>query len=163
MRLLRSGDALVFLPPLTLSGDPPRRHGRRWARSCGHHACCRRGQLSLNYELDLRLHPRLVDDVVNFPEAFALKGPSIPRDHLVTWNSRREYPRYRRASDSFLRTVTGTEIACAQLLRARLDKPCCFQGVKAWKHGLHRDWNIREMKSKSGSLTDILCKGNALE
>lgn len=102
---LWSGDGLVFLSPLALSDNSPGRH-RRWrARSSRRHACGR--QFSLNYELDLRLQPRLGDDVVNFPEAFTLQGPPVPRDHLVTWNSRREYPRNRRASDSFLRMFHG--------------------------------------------------------
>lgn len=110
---LWSGDGLVFLSPLALSDNSPGRHGRRRARSSRRHACCRRGQFSLNYELDLRLQPRLGDDVVNFPEAFALEGPPVPRDHLVTWNSRREYPRNRRASDSFLRMFHEMEMGHA--------------------------------------------------
>lgn len=81
MRLLRSGDGLVFLSPLTLCGDSPRCHGRRRARSWRQHA---RRQLPLNYELDLRLLPRVGNDVVNFPEALALEGYPVPLDHLVT-------------------------------------------------------------------------------
>lgn len=84
MRLLRPGDGLVFLPPLALSDDPPRCHRRRRARSRGHRACGRRGHVSRNYELDLRLHPRLADDLGNDVEALALEGPAVPLDHLVT-------------------------------------------------------------------------------
>lgn len=74
----------MFLSPLALSDNSSGRHGRRRARSSRHHACGRRGQFSLNYELDLRLQSRLGDDVVNFPEALTLQRPPVPRDHLVT-------------------------------------------------------------------------------
>jgi len=128
MRRRRPGDGFVFLSPLTLSNDSPGRHGRRWAWSCRRHARCR--QLSLNYELNLWLQSRFGDDVVNLPEAFALKGPSIPCDHLVTWNSRKG-----SSFDSFLWTVVGMETVCSRLLRV-LSINRALSKHQSWKYGL---------------------------
>ena len=90
MRLLRPGYRLrVLLPPLDLRGDLPRRH-RRCGRRPGRHRRrpAHRRQIPRNYQLHLRLLPRLGDDVVNLAEALALQGPAVPLDHLVTWNRR---------------------------------------------------------------------------
>lgn len=127
MRRRWSGDGLVFLSPLALSNDSPGCHGRRWARSCRRHARCCRRQLSLNYKLNLRLQPRLGNDVVNLLEALALKGPSIPRDHLVTWNS-------RRGSSSVVRFVLmdgrGNGNGLLAIVASTVDKPCAFKASK---------------------------------
>lgn len=127
MRRRRSGDGLVFLSPLALSNDPSGCHGRRWARSCRRHARCCRRQLSLNYELNLRLQSRLGNDVVNLPEALALKGSPIPRDHLVTWNS-------RRGSSSIVRFVLmdgrGNGNGLLAIVASTVDKPCAFKASK---------------------------------
>lgn len=155
---LWSWDGLVFLSPLALGDNSPGRHGRRRTRSSRHDACRRRRQFSLNYELDLRLQPRLGDDVVNFPEAFALQGPPVPRDHLVTWNSRREYPRNRRASDGwfvptgcFNGNGNGTRDCYAGRARARALSRC--QSWKALKY------SQSDASARSSSISYAMIQG----